>query len=96
VSQANKSGFYRQIPLHPEFPTLVATSREWNPGGHTMYKGRLYPAFPTLKIRMFVYCRDTEQQIFEVEFDRDDFRADDGCEKDCRIVADPRSLAELL
>lgn len=95
VAFPNKSGFYSQIPIHPDFPTLVATSNEWNPAGHRMYEGRLYGAFPTLKIRMFVFCRDTEHQVFEVEFARADFVNQGPCDKDCILVADPSSLTEL-
>ncbi len=95
VSLPNKSGFYSQIPIHPEFPTLVATSHEWNPAGHTVYEGRIYPAFATLRIRMFVFCRDTDHQIFEVEFSRDDFLKDNACDKQCDIVIDRGSLDDL-
>jgi hypothetical protein len=95
VSLPNKSGFYSQIPIHPKFPTLVATSREWNPAGPTVYEGRIYPAFATLRIRMFVFSRDAEHQVFEVEFDRDDYVNGNECDKACRIVTDPGSLTDL-
>jgi len=95
ISLPNKSGFYSQIPVHPDFPTLVARSFEWNPAGHGVYEGQIYPAFPTLRIRMFVFCRDTDHQIFDVEFDRADFVNEDVCNKECRIVTDPTSLDEL-
>jgi hypothetical protein len=95
VSFPNKSGFYSQIPIHPDFPTQVATSYEWNPAGHGVYEGRIYPAFPTLRIRMFVFCRDNDQQIFEVDFERSDFTDVDVSDKDCIIVTDPSSLGDL-
>ena len=95
VSLPTKSGFYSQIPIHPEFPTLIATSHEWNPAGHTVYEGRIYPAFPTVRIRNFAFCHDTEHQIFEVEFSTNDFVSDDICDKECSIVTDPGSLIDL-
>ena len=95
VSLPTKSGFYSQIPIHPEFPTLIATSHEWNPAGHTVYEGRIYPAFPTVRIRNFAFCRDTEHQIFEVEVSTNDFVSDDICDKECSIVTDPGSLIDL-
>jgi hypothetical protein len=95
VALPNKSGFYSQIPIHPDFPTLVARSWQWDPAGRGVYEGQVYPAFPTLRIRMFVFCRDSERQIFEVEFDRDDFVNDDVCDKKCTIVADSGSLDDL-
>ena len=95
VAQPNKSGFYCQIPIHPEFPTLVATSREWNPAGHTLYEGQLYGAFAPLRIRLFVFYRDAGHQVFEVEFDRNDYMEPDECEKACRVVTDPGGLVDL-
>jgi hypothetical protein len=94
VRLPNKSGFYSQVPIHPDFPTLVARSYRWNPGGLGMYEGQILPALPTLRIRMFVFCRDTDHQIFEVAFDRADF-VDDVCEKLCCVVTDPSGLDDL-
>jgi hypothetical protein len=35
---------------------------------------------------MFVFCRDTDYQIFGVEFTRDDFVGDEICDKKCSVI----------
>ena len=88
ISLPNKSGLASQIPIHPGFPTQVATSYEWNPVGHGFYEGKIYPSLPDLNIHMFVYCRDTDQQIFAVKFTRTDFESGEICDRQCRRVSE--------
>jgi hypothetical protein len=48
-----------------------------------------------LRIRTFMFCRDTAHQCLQVESKRSDFVNDDECSKECRIVTDSDTLGDL-
>ena len=79
--RANEISLEAKIPVHPGLSIDVAHSTNWS-NFKFDESGNLLTWEP-ITIHVDVYCRDTERQSFEVEFDADDFRDRDRCKKQC-------------
>lgn len=84
ASQANI--IVAKLPLHPGFVSHMWTSRPWLTHRRSDIVVDIRPAFADFQITFYVYCNDSEDRQYEVNFTQDDLHRVDAVSRLCKII----------
>ena len=77
----------RGVPIHPGFAGDVAFSSDWSPERRFTEERSFVSWYHTVNVKIAIYCRDSDPQAFEVEFERSEQeKAGNGLLKECMPV----------